>query len=49
MNNQIRPVLKRFIIRSIVIFVGWLIHFHGFIQPDGRTNQWLTEKVAVHY
>lgn len=46
MNEPIKKILKSFLIKAVLLFVGWLIIYHGFIMPDGRINNWLTTKVV---
>jgi len=46
MNDQIKKILKEFATKASILFVGWLIVYHGFIVPDGRANRLLTEKVV---
>ena len=40
------PVVKKFLIRSAIIYFGWLIIYHGLIIPDGRLNKFLTDRVS---
>ena len=47
MSDEIKKILKSFVIRAVLIFIGWLGLYHGFILPNGTANQWLTEKVVI--
>ena len=40
------PVVKKFLIRSAIIYVVWLVLYHGLIIPDGRLNKFLTDRVS---
>ena len=46
MKSSIKILLKTFAIRSIILFLVWIVAYHGFIQPHGKADQWLTEKVV---
>ena len=39
-------IVKTFLIRAGLLYIGWIIIYHGFILPDGRTNSFLTSKVV---
>ena len=47
MHEKIKTLLKSFAIKSAILFVGWMLLYHGFIVPDGRANKWLTDKVVL--
>ncbi len=38
-------IVKKFLIRAAIIYIGWLVIYHAVILPDGRINKFLTEKV----
>ncbi len=40
-------ILKKFGLRSLIVFIIWLIVYHSFIIPDGRINQFLTGTVIT--
>ncbi|WP_421874986.1 exosortase X [Marinoscillum sp.] len=46
MNNKVNSILRVFAIRAVILFIGWMVAYHGFIKPDGRANKWLTTKVV---
>ncbi|MEQ8237620.1 MAG: archaeosortase/exosortase family protein [Cyclobacteriaceae bacterium] len=46
MSDKIRSILKKFVIRSTVIFIVWMVAYHGFIGPNGKADEWLTTKVV---
>lgn len=46
MNDAVKKILKSFAIKAVILFVGWMIIYHGFIVPDGRANKWLTDQVV---
>lgn len=46
MENRIKSILKSFAIRSVILFITWLIAYYGFIEPQGTANAWLTSKVT---
>lgn len=46
MDDRIKSLLKGFAIKASILFVLWLIIYHGLIVPDGRANAWLTNKVV---
>ena len=41
------PIVKKFLIRAGIIYVGWLILYHAVIIPDGRLNKFLTDQVSA--
>lgn len=47
MNEKIKKLLKQFAIKAALLFIGWMIIYHGFIVPDGRANAWLTTQVVI--
>lgn len=47
MNEEIKKLLKNFLLKASILFAIWMIFYHGFIIPDGRANKWLTEQVVV--
>ena len=40
------PVVKKFLIRSAIIYIVWLVIYHALIIPDGRLNRFLTDRVS---
>lgn len=46
MNQEIKRILKSFAIRAVLLFIGWMVLYHGVIVPDGRANSWLTSRVV---
>lgn len=46
MQDKVKSILRSFAIRAVILFVGWMVAYHGFIKPDGRANEWLTTKVV---
>tara|TARA_B100001245_G_C22761611_1_gene368469 strand:+ start:56 stop:613 length:558 start_codon:yes stop_codon:yes gene_type:complete len=45
-NDKVQSILKLFAIRAVILLIGWMIAYHGFIKPDGRANERLTTKVV---
>ncbi len=41
-----KKLLKVFLIKATVFYLGWVILFHGFIKPEGSVNNFLTLTVA---
>lgn len=41
------PIVKKFLIRAGIVYVGWLIIYHAVIIPDGRLNKFLTDQVSA--
>lgn len=39
-------LLRLFLIKAVIFYIGWLILFHGFIAPSGTVNNFLTVTVA---
>lgn len=46
MNDKIKPLLKSFAIKAVLLFIGWQVLYYAVILPDGRANSWLTEQVV---
>lgn len=46
MNNTLSKVIKTFLIRSAIVYVVWLIAFHGFIIPNQTVNRTLSNAVV---
>ncbi|MFY0608221.1 MAG: archaeosortase/exosortase family protein [Cyclobacteriaceae bacterium] len=47
MNEKIQKIIRRFLLRAVLIFLSWVGLYHGIIYPDGRVNDWLTDKVVI--
>ncbi|MGB3468816.1 MAG: archaeosortase/exosortase family protein [Cyclobacteriaceae bacterium] len=41
------PIVKKFLIRAGIIYLGWLLLYHAVIVPDGRLNKFLTDQVSA--
>lgn len=44
MKNQI---IKTFAIRALILYGLWVIIYYGYIQPNGRLNEFLTYRVVA--
>ena len=40
------PIIKTFLIRSGILFLVWIVIYHGFILPNGNINAFLTNTVV---
>ena len=40
-----KRLLKTFAVRAGITFVSWMVIYYGLIIPDGRLNNYLTQKV----
>lgn len=38
--------LYQFLLKSVVLYLGWHLLFYNWIEPDGRLNHWLTYNTA---
>lgn len=47
MDPKLKRLLKPFLYKAVGLFVVWQVMYHLVIVPDGRANQWLTEKVVI--
>lgn len=45
-GDRIKLILKSFVIKAVLILIGWTVLYYGFIKPDGRVDQWLTSQVV---
>lgn len=45
MSSKRNSVIKVFLIRATLIYIGWLFLYHYLIIPDGRLNMFLTNQV----
>lgn len=41
-----KKLIRSFIIKAVIVFVIWQILYQGFVKPDGRVDDWLTEAVS---
>ncbi len=46
MKQNLKTILRTFIIRIIILFFGWLILYQGFVRPDGRVDHWMSMRVV---
>ena len=48
MDRELKiKILKKFGLRSLIVFIIWMLLYHGYIIPDGRLNQFLTGTVIT--
>lgn len=40
-----KQVFKSFLTKAGIVFTIWLVVYYGFVYPDGRLNEWLTQSV----
>lgn len=43
----LRHPLARFLLIMVGVYVVWLILYNGWIEPDGRLDEWISLNVAV--
>lgn len=44
-NDKVQSILKLFAIRAVILLIGWMVLYHGFIKPYTAVNNWLSVQV----
>ncbi|MEQ8554274.1 MAG: archaeosortase/exosortase family protein [Cyclobacteriaceae bacterium] len=46
MDDETRKLVKSAALKAAIVFVLWVVGYHGFIRPNGRLDHWFSMKVV---